>query len=327
VETLTREHDAPGAVTQPAPDGPQPEAAPTRACPTCAASMAAGQEWCLECGEARPDRLAGAPGWRGGATVLAVTGVLVAGAVAAAWAGLSADARRVAAPNAQASLPAQPPPAQTAPPAQAAPPAQTTPPPAAKAPKAKHHAAKPKTSTPPAAKAPATPAPAPAAKAPAKPTTQAKPKPVTAKLVAVDLKPEAASTYNPYARGESDFTDAKAALDGDKSTAWTATFSGSQSGAVGVDLALDTAAGVRALQVRTTTPGMTVEIYASRSESEPVSIQDPGWDHLATQLDVGSSERIRLGDGKTRYRHVLIWPTEAPPQGDHVALSELELFR
>ena len=85
--------------------------------------------------------------------------------------------------------------------------------------------------------------------------------------------------------------------------------------------------GVRALELRTDTPGMTVEIYASRSETEPVSIQDPGWRHLATQLDVGSNERIRLGDGSERYRHVLVWPTEAPPDGDHVAVSELQLFR
>jgi hypothetical protein len=288
--------------------------------------MDAGQDWCLECGEARTDRLAGAPSWRSGAAVLGVTGVLVAGAVAAAWAGLSADARRVAAPDAQASLPAPAPAPPAPPPSQTQPPAPATPPPAA-APKAKQAAKKPKTSTPPAVKTPA--APAPVAKAPVKPktTAPAKPKTATAKLVALDLADDAATTYNPYARPENDFTDAKLTLDGDRATAWTATFSGSQSGAVGVDLAFDKAAGVRALQVRTATPGMTLEIYASRSSSEPVSIQDPGWDHLATQLDVGSNERIRLGDGTVRYRHVLIWPTEAPPEGDHVALNELELFR
>jgi hypothetical protein len=294
--------------------------------------MAAGQDWCLECGEARPDRLAGAPTWRSGATVLVVTGVLVAGAAAAAWAGLSADAKRVAAPNPQASLPPAAPPAQTQPAAPATlPPTTATPPTATQAaPPAK----KPNTSPPPAAKTPAAPPAAPATPAPKAPaatkktttTTPAAPK-KAAKLVAIDLKPDAASTYNPYARPDNDFTDPKSTLDGDPATAWTASFSGTQSGAVGVDLTLPEPAGVRDLQVRTTTPGATLEIYASRSSSEPVSIQDPGWDHLATQLDVGSNERIVLGEGTTKYRHVLIWPTQGPPDGDHVALNELKLYK
>jgi hypothetical protein len=336
LETLTREHEAAAAAPETPPEPGGDTAVTGRPCPTCGATMAAGQDWCLECGEARPDRLAGAPTWRSGAAVLAVTGVLVAGAAAAAWAGLSADAKRVAAPNAQASLPQAAPPAATQP---AAPAAPATPPPTTAAPPAAAQPAapakKPSTSPPPSATAAAPPAapatPAPAAKAPSttkKSTTTTPRAPKnSAKLVAVDLKPDAASTYNPYARPDDDFTDPASALDGDPATAWTASFSGNQSGAVGVDLTLPDAAGVRALQVRTTTPGMTLEIYASRSSSEPVSIQDPGWDHLATQLDVGSNERIVLGEGTTKYRHVLIWPTEAPPDGDHVALDELKLYR
>ena len=142
--------------------------------------------------------------------------------------------------------------------------------------------------------------------------------------MAVDLAPDAARTYNPYARPEDDFTDAKLAIDGDKTTSWTAK---SANNGVGVDLDLPKLTGVRALQLATATPGMTVEIYATKDSSEPVSIEDPGWDHLATQLDVGKNERIRLGDGADRYRHVLVWPTEPPPDGDHFALSELVLSR
>ena len=326
METLTREPEAAAAGTETSPTTPVAAEAPTRPCPICAAAMAPDQDWCLECGERRPDRVAGAPSWRGGVAVLVVTGVLVAGAVAAAWAGLSADSRRAATAGTQAAAPTPPPAAQ--PPAQTQPPAATTPPPAAAPKAAKPAPGQPSTSAPPAAKAPAAPAaPAPKATAPAKPKASAPSKPKPAgPLVAVKLPKDAASTYNPYSRPTDDFTDAKAAIDGDAATAWTATFSGNQSGAVGVDLELPRAAGVRDLQLRTTTPGMTVEIYASRSSSEPVSIQDPGWDHLATQLDVGSNERIRLGDAATKYRHVLVWPTEAAPDGDHVALNELKLF-
>jgi hypothetical protein len=334
VETLTREHEAAVAATEEVPAAAPPPAAQARPCATCGAPLAPDQDWCLECGTARPDSFAPAPGWRGAAAVLVATGVLAAGAVAAAWAGLSADAKRVAASTTQAALPQPAPPAQPPP---AAPPAQTTPPPAAPAPKptpTPKATTKPPKSVP-APKAPAakTPAPAPAAAAPAAPA-KAKPKPKpaakpkrTPKLAAIALAGDAAGTYNPYARPENDFTDAHLAIDGDPQTSWTATFSGDQSGAVGVDVSLGKLVGVRALQLHTATPGMTVEIYASRSETEPVSIQDPGWDHLATQLDVGSSERIRLGDGSARYRHLLVWPTEAPPEGDHVALTELELFR
>ena len=36
----------------------------TRACATCGAPLADGQDWCLECGTAAPGRLGGAPGWQ-----------------------------------------------------------------------------------------------------------------------------------------------------------------------------------------------------------------------------------------------------------------------
>jgi len=106
LDLLTKDQDtAPTAVEAPA--APAVEPTPhTPPCATCGAAMEPGQEWCLECGAARPDRLNAWPGWAGGAAVLAVTGVLAAGAVAAAWAGLSADSKKVAASTTQAALPA-----------------------------------------------------------------------------------------------------------------------------------------------------------------------------------------------------------------------------
>ena len=71
---------------------------------------------------------------------------------------------------------------------------------------------------------------------------------------------------------------------------------------------------------------MTVEIYGARGEDAPVSVQDPDWTHITTQLDVAKSGRIRLGSGKAQYRHLLVWITEAAPQADKVALGELKLF-
>lgn len=332
METLTREHEAAPAEVKTPPETPSETPAPTVACATCGAAMQPAQEWCLECGTARPDRLTAVrPSWRGGAAVLAVTGVLAVGAVAAAWAGLSADAKRVAADTTQAALPpgaaqqqAAPPAATPQPPPAAAPPPATTTPP--------------KTSTPPAAKAPATPtrsAPAATPKATTK-APAAKPKDTTApqhtkpvaKLVAVDLQPQDAKTYNPYNRTGAESADPKLAIDGDAKTAWTASLDAATGGqsAIGVDLALGKLTGLRTLKLGTPTPGMTIEIYGARTQDAPVSVQDPGWTHIATQLDVAKDGTIRLGGGTDKYRHLLIWITEAPPEGGQVSLSELKLF-
>jgi hypothetical protein len=333
VETLTREHEAATAEVQTPPETPPETPAPPVACATCGAEMAPGQEWCLECGTARPDRLAAArPSWRGGAAVLAITGVLAIGAAAAAWAGLSADAKRVAADDTQAALPAQtqpaPPAAQTQPPpasTQAAPapaPAKKTPPPAAKTPST----ATPATPASPAAPAASSTA-APAATKPKDTTAPQHSKPV-AKLVAVKLDPADAKTYNPYNRAGAEQADPTLAIDGDAKTAWTASLdpaAGGQS-AIGVDLALGRLRGVRQLKLSTPTPGMTVEIYGARSTDAPVSVQDPDWTHIATQLDVAKDGTIRLGSGEDEYRHLLVWITEAPPEGGQVSLGELKVY-
>src|SRR3954470_14143542 len=59
-----------------------------RTCPQCSAELAEGQDWCLNCGQAQPGRLSKLPGKRAAATVLALTTVLVGGAVAASYAAL-----------------------------------------------------------------------------------------------------------------------------------------------------------------------------------------------------------------------------------------------
>jgi hypothetical protein len=330
---IEREPEVVEAPEQP-PVEAAPEPAPERPCAECGAPLQPDQDWCLECGTAQPDRPGARPGWRTAAAVLATTGVLASGAVAAAYAGLSADARKAAAPNAQAALPAQPP-AQVTPPPAATPPAATTPPPTP-----------PKSTTPPAAKTPAPTPPASTATPPAAKTTTPSTSTTTTKkptttpsdttttkspspgpLAAIKLDPEAAQTYNPYARPATDFTDAKLTLDGDQATAWTASFNGADA-LLGVVLDLGKSKGVRALQLVTTTPGMTVEVYGARGAQPPVSVQDPKWDHVATQLDVAKDGRIRLGDGSDKYRWVLVWPTEGPPDGStQVAISELKAYQ
>jgi hypothetical protein len=168
------------------------------------------------------------------------------------------------------------------------------------------------------------------AKAEARAKAKAKPKPKRSRVAVAPTGPlravasAGASTYNPYGRPASNFGSAAAAIDGSTATAWTAVVDPDhQSGlAVGVDIAINPRKGLRALDLRTTTPGMTIEVYGA-SGGEPVSIVDPAWTHLATVHAVAAGQQIGLGSGLQQIRHLLVWITNVPSGVDKVALSEL----
>ena len=292
--------------------------ADTRGCRVCGSALASGQDWCLECGAAAPGRLGPRPSRRPAIGVLALTLFLAGGAIAASYAAVSADSARVAAaPVAQvaqqASNPAQPEPGKTLSrriiqPAGGLPTRATAP-----------QVFRPAVSQP---------------KAVPKPTVVAKPKPQKRSRVAVAptgplkaIAPAGASTYNPYAR-PGEFGNAGAAIDGSSGTAWTASVDPEHrsSLAVGVTLAINPRTGLRALDIRTPTSGMTIEVYGS-SGGLPVSITDPGWTHLSTIHAVAAGQRVGLGDGRLPIRNLLVWITAAPTGVDKVALSELRPLR
>ena len=84
---------APGAPPEPPEDAPrdEPQADPgARTCSSCGATMDPAQDWCLACGTASAP-LGERPGWRSAMTVLGLTFLLVAGAVAASYAALRSD--------------------------------------------------------------------------------------------------------------------------------------------------------------------------------------------------------------------------------------------
>lgn len=60
-----------------------------RECANCGAAMQETQDWCVQCGAARPGLLGRRPGWLTAAGVLAITLLLVVGASVAAYAALS----------------------------------------------------------------------------------------------------------------------------------------------------------------------------------------------------------------------------------------------
>lgn len=333
METLTRKPQPDLAdQAEAAPPAPPavpstPEAAaeaPVRTCDTCGAALAGAQDWCLECGTAAPGRLGKLPGLRAAATVVLLTLVLAGGAVAASYAALTSDAGHQAAKPAPASgapVVAQAPP--VTPPVAAAP---VTPPPAAPLPKTKVPASKapaPAKVTP----APVTHTPAPAGSTPTSSggtgtgsTTPAKPKPQP-----IDLGKDAASLYDPYGRATVHNEPARA-LDGNDGTSLTLTAKDGPSMDTGLAFDLGSARGVKVIELKSKTPGYRIEVYATDSAELPPDILDTRWAHITNHSNLKSSERIVLGGGATKYRHVLIWITTPPKDGSTVSISEATLL-
>ncbi len=302
---------------------PPPGQAPS--CANCSAPLAVGQDWCLECGTAMPGRYGRGPGLRSSLGVVGVTLLLVVGAVAAAYAALSADSKQ--ATQTIATTPATPLTADV--PATAA---GTTTAPAIPATPVLPNAATPTTINP--AKLPAAPklpaatptpaaAPTPATPAPSTPATTTKPKKTTttgtsttgtpaAQSAKILLDTDAASTYNPYSLAPGGFGDPAKAIDDDPSTSWTYQLDPSTGGKtlVGVAINLKSAQRVRSITL-SATPGMTVEFYGATG-SEPVSITDPGWLHLASRRAITSSTTVTLKTGGRSLDYLLVWITHAP---------------
>jgi hypothetical protein len=155
----------------------------------------------------------------------------------------------------------------------------------------------------------------------------------TAPLV---LDTNAASTYDPSAYPASNFGDPRLAIDGEKSTAWTALVdpAAAPKMAEGLLLDLKSAQKVSALQLTSSTPGLTVQVYAAATSAPPASITDSAWVPLSRTLTASkSTERIALGHAKQPFRFVLLWISQAPASAvgtptapGHISVNELELF-
>jgi hypothetical protein len=302
---------------------PEHETTPAaRPCASCAAPLADGQDWCLECGSAQPGRLGGRAGWRAALTVLALTTLLATGAVAAAYAALSSEARR------EAAAPAPPPaaPQVAQPPPQTAPPAETqAATPTVEAPESEPADA-PEPEAPADDAAAATPAPAGDAGTgdtgagatgddPAAEDEPVAPEPI-------DLPAGAASTYDPYNRAAGQAGDPADALDGDAGTRWQVPVGSDGKVRIGLAVSLEEARTLSKVAFDVGTPGFTVEVYATRAAELPPDVLDARWEHVSDRRDVGTSEEVAL---KGRYRHVLLWIT-AMPADTIVRIPEVQVF-
>jgi hypothetical protein len=324
-----------------------PVSEPARACADCGAALDDGQDWCLQCGAAVPGSLDdGAPGWRSATTVLAVTAVLVLGAAAAAYAALTQPGPRKLAPKvvtvAQAPV-TTPAPTPVTPPTPGALGTPTT--------------IKPLPSTSTAPKIPltaSTPKPSESTGAgtgtgtansgtgeSGTGTSKSNPQSSGGTTPAEQSSPilldtNAASTYNPYGYSTSWFGDPSLAIDGETSTAWTAQVNPAVAPKMAEGLAIDlkTAQRVRSVELNTSTPGMTVQMYGANGTTLPASITDPAWVALSPSLDAKKrTTKIRLRDAGKAFRFVTLWISRAPRSAigtptapGHVSVNELELF-
>lgn len=305
--------------------------------------MEDGQEWCLACGAGVPGSLATrSPSWRATATVIIATAILVLGAATAAYAALTQPAstvhRQVTIAQAPAATPTTPGTSATPAtptPSTSTPTASTPVPPLTtdvKPPKI------PLTVTPtPKSTSTTKAAPAPAA-TPVPPVSKTTPKKSTPKsepqLTPVLLDTDAVTTYNPSGEPPENFGDPSLTIDGDTATAWTALVNPALAPKMGAGLVIDLNAPQKlaALELITSTPGLTVQVFGANGTTPPATITTPGWVALsAPAVQKERHDRIKLTGSGAAFRFVLLWITAAPagsvgtPQAPgRVSVNELE---
>jgi hypothetical protein len=329
-----------GPAPGPRPSAP-PAAAPLRGCLRCGAPMQAAQDWCLQCGAGAPGSLAApSSGMTTAAAVLAAVVLLIAGAGAAAYAafGKSSGKRHGALAHSPALSPAAPQPV--------IPPATITPPPAVpkvgplgglktgkplvkptKAPLVGAGAKSPATTTP----STTTPAVSGTKTQPASEATTPSKQPTP-----IVLDTNAASSYNPDAYPAGFFGDPSLAIDGEPATSWTAQVDPATAPRMAAGLLIDlkSTQKLSALELTTATPGMTVQVFASRAAVAPASITDPAWVRQSKPVIAKQRKmRITLTDPKGAFRFVVLWISKAPASAagtpaapGRVRVNEIELF-
>ncbi len=337
-----------GAPSAEPPVAPSGALTAPRGCARCGTAMAPGQDWCVQCGAGAPGSL-GAPSWRTAATVIAAVAILVLGAAAAAVAALSKSSAKtpvVTKTVAQTLAPSTTTPSTTptTPGGLAGAPAAKTPLPSGtiKPPKIPLTAVTPKASekaaTTPSSKTTAT---TPTTTTPASTTTT----PTStngeaggeeSQQSAILLDTNAASTYNPYGYPASQFGDPSLAIDGDTSTAWTAQVNPETAPKLAEGLLIDLKAKqkVAVLELITSTPGMTVQVYGANGHTAPASITDPAWIPLSAPKVVKKKHlRLSLRDAGKQFTFITLWISAAPQaavgtaaEPGHVDVNELELF-
>jgi len=157
------------------------------------------------------------------------------------------------------------------------------------------------------------------------------PAPKNSGLKPFSIKQSNAHDYDPLGDNKSEHPlQAKAVVDGEKSTAWTTeTYEGNTLGTkagVGIYVVADPTVAARAIEVLTPTKGWAGAIYVAKPGPPPASITS-GWQRLGTIASAKATQRVDLDTAGNRFRYYLVWITKLPPGKDQVAISEIRLFK
>jgi hypothetical protein len=148
---------------------------------------------------------------------------------------------------------------------------------------------------------------------------------------AILIDTNAGSTYNPDGLPASGFGDPALAIDGETATAWTARVPPATAPRLDAGLLIDLKSAQRLskLELITSTPGMSVQVFASAAPAAPASITTPGWVRLSKVVVAKHTSRIALSNSKESFRFVALWISKAPTSGagtGRVSVNEVELF-
>jgi hypothetical protein len=327
------------------------------ACKNCGAAMVDGQEWCLQCGAGAPGTLASERDWRPLALIGAVGAILLAGAGTAAYAALNQTPVK---PPPHVLIAQVQPPVTTPPSTLSTPTTTPTPTPTTPTGKTGSTLGLPSSTIKPPKLPAAVPTPSggtaltptrttiplplptpthtttPATTTPTNTTTGSATTPVTPAPNPILLDTDAASTYNPSGYPASYFGDPRLAIDGEPTTSWTAQVEPKVAPLMAAGLALDfkTPTQLGSLEVLTSTPGMTVEVFGANGHTLPASITDPAWTRLSPPHVVKKKNGIvKLHTGAKGFRFLVLWLIKAPaasvgtPEAPgHVSIGELVPF-
>jgi len=143
----------------------------------------------------------------------------------------------------------------------------------------------------------------------------------------------AAFAYNPDSTSGGTYQDngqAKYAIDGSASTAWTTQqYDGGQLNKKGVGIFVrpDSATTAVNMVVDTTTSGFDATIYATNSQPDPNNFGASNWTYVGGANDISQSQPFRLRtDGKV-YRYYMLWITSLPSNSNYVSINEIKLYR
>jgi hypothetical protein len=101
--------------------------------------------------------------------------------------------------------------------------------------------------------------------------------PASEAVTPIVLDTNAAATYNPFNYPATDFGDPRLAIDGDATTSWTATVNPAVAPkmAAGLLVNLKQPTSVAKLSLVTSTPGLTIQVYATEAKTPPANITPP----------------------------------------------------